>query len=319
MNMLNEITPETGGIAPEDISVEQSNELTPESVFTADSPIGDFFRANTVDAETDTSVPQATPEAAKEVDNQEVRYQYWQSEADKAKNENDVLKQQIATMQQNQVPAEPQQAAQEESVESFPPPPDKPRKPSGYNKEEAWSDPSSESAKYQDGVDDWRDQMDDYNRLHNEYSMAVLDEERQSLQEAQQGMMQREQAKINYQNNMQAMNTHLTKEYGATPEEVSSFVDVMDKPDAYNIDNLFQLYRMQAGTNQSVKTMVNEPIVQAEAITNQNESFEQLKRAQQVPSPMGVLPSSNRQLAGTPEDGLMDSMVNDYNKRNPWS
>ena len=74
------------------------------------------------------------------------------------------------------------------------------------------------------------------------------------------------------------------------------------------VDNLFQLYRMQNGAE------VTAPLTQ----TSSNESFEQRKRAQQVPSPMGVVPSqSNAQTTGS--DTVMDSMINDYKQRNPFS
>jgi hypothetical protein len=71
-------------------------------------------------------------------------------------------------------------------------------------------------------------------------------------------------------------------------------------------------------TGGGISPQASQPIVNAEAKTNRAESFEQLKRAQQVPSPMGVLPSSNANTQSSPEESIMDSMVNSYNKRNPW-
>jgi hypothetical protein len=54
---------------------------------------------------------ETTPEVNYETpqDNEEVRYQYWQSEADKAKNENEQLKKTVEILQQTiQKPAESQ-------------------------------------------------------------------------------------------------------------------------------------------------------------------------------------------------------------------
>jgi len=82
----------------------------------------------------------------------------------------------------------------------------------------------------------------------------------------------------------------------------------MDDPKNITVDNLFQLYRMQNGAE------VTAPLTQ----TSSNESFEQRKRAQQVPSPMGVVPSQNN-AASSGSDSVMDSMISDYNKRNPWN
>ena len=42
-----------------------------------------------------------------------------------------------------------------------------------------------------------------------------------------------------------------------------------------------------------------------------------MQRAQQVPASMGVLPSSGN-TQGSTEDNMMDSMIDSYNKQNPW-
>ena len=51
--------------------------------------------------------------------------------------------------------------------------------------------------------------------------------------------------------------------------------------------------------------------------TAPNESFEQRKRAQSVPSPMGVVPGQGSSQPSGP-DSMMDSMISDYKKRNPF-
>jgi hypothetical protein len=113
--------------------------------------------------------------------------------------------------------------------------------------------------------------------------------------------------KENYDKNMADMSKHLTTTYNATPEEVTQFVKVMDDPKNITVDNLFQLFRMQSGGE------VTAPVTQ----TAPNESFEQRKRAQSVPTPMGVVPSQNS-AAATGSDSVMDSMINDYKNRNPF-
>ena len=46
-------------------------------------------------------------------------------------------------------------------------------------------------------------------------------------------------------------------------------------------------------------------------------AFEQTRRAQSVPSPMGVLPSQNVQVSDrSVEDKLMDSIIEDQNRLN---
>ena len=305
----------------------QDRELTPDDVFTPGNSSEDFFRANSVESEEqpveaalpEDTVPEPQEVAPQDSENETVRYQYWQSEADKARNENESLKQQL---QQNQ--PQPAQAEadskQEESYESFPPPPDKPAKPAGYNKEEAWSDPASTSAQHLEEVDKWRENMDEYNRLHTDYNVAVIAEERDKLIKERQDIQRKQAEKEAYDSNLTMIGDHLAKTYNASSDEIKNFVEVMDKPESVTVDNLFQLYRMrQTGVVNGQPEGGKEPIKSAESATPSNESFDQMKRAQQVPSPMGVLPSANKAASSSPEDGILDSMIGDYNKRNPWT
>ena len=304
-------------------SQETTNELVPDDTFVSSgNDIEDFFRVNKVDEEVQSADPKLPDQVAQapvpeqkaeESDNDTVRYQYWQSEADKARNELESLKKQVAEEPQKQ-----EAAKQEESYESFPPPPAKPAKPGGFSREEAWSDPSSASAKYLDEVDQWRDSMDEYSSLKQDYNVAVINEEREKLTKERQDIQRRQAEKEAYDNNVTMIGDHLAKTYNATADEIKNFVDVMDKPESVTVDNLFQLYRMRQGG-----AVQGQPeggtIEQAESSTPSQESFDQMKRAQQVPSPMGVLPSANKSTSSSPEENIMDSMISDYKSRNPWN
>ncbi len=310
--------PETiSDVFSQDTQNSDSNELVTDAPFDEASVFGGFDRVNTAPEEPveNTTAPQEEVKTETNEPNEQVRYEYWQSEADKARNELNEVKQQLAQMEQSQnLQAQP--AKEEESYDYFPPPPTKPNKPSVFNREDALADPSSESAKYLDSVDSWRDEMDEYNRLYTEYNMALMAEEKQKFQEEQAEIQRKQAEQEQYNNNMIEMQSYLSEKYQASPEEMEQFVKVMDAPESLSVDNLFQLFRMQNGNN---KPQEQQQIVTAQSTTNQNESFDQLKRAQQVPSPMGVLPSSNMNTSATPEDSLMDSMVNDYKNRNPWN
>lgn len=306
-----------------DESTKTSSELTPDTVFDGGNPMDDFFRVNevetpepsAVDTVSPVEVPlesqPAEPQEGPASENETVRYQYWQSEADKARNENAKLRQMI-----NQQQVQPQQQAQpqEAEPEAFPPPPPKPQKPGGFTREEAYSDPSSDSAKYLDTLDNWRDNMDDYNRLHQEYNLAVIEDEKDKMASERENIKRADAEREAYSNNMSMIQDHLSKQYNASPDEVKQFVQVMDNPDSINVDNLFQLFRMQTGQGTGVPV---QPIT-SQTQTATSDKFDQMKRAQQVPSPMGVLPSQSGKATGTGEDSLMDSMISDFNKRNPW-
>ena len=82
----------------------------------------------------------------------------------------------------------------------------------------------------------------------------------------------------------------------------------MSKPESLTMDNLVQLYRMQKGSGQTVQTQPTGP----------SETFNQQARAQQVPSPMGVLPAQQNESTVSAEDNIMDTMISGYKKSNPW-
>lgn len=294
--------------------VTQDEGMTPESAFDATQDksnlVEEFFRANKVEepeAQPEPSPVEVTSEEATaeptDVDNDVKRYQYWQSEADKARNEKEALESRLQALEQQQ--AQPQPENVEPEAEQFPDPPPKPAKPAGFSRQDAMDDPNSTSAQYLDAVDNWRDNMDEYNRLHTQYTQAVVQEEREKIVKERDDILRQQAEQQQIQQNMQQMGEHLTKTYGANQQEIDQFVKVMDDPKNITVDNLFQLFRMQNGTGQA-------PVTQ----TAPNESFEQRKRAQSVPSPMGVVPSQNSQQNGT--DSVMDSMINDYKTKNPF-
>jgi hypothetical protein len=124
------------------------------------------------DAFTDASGAEAPKEAPStqgttqplEAKNDDTRFEYWQSQASKRDNELKQAQEQLqqfqhqVNAQQSQQAMAPEQQVQEE----FPPPPEKPARPRSFNRQEAYEDSSSESARYLDEVETWRDNMDEY-------------------------------------------------------------------------------------------------------------------------------------------------------------
>ena len=241
-----------------------------------------------------------------QTENDERRFQYWQSEADKAKNEIAELRAQL-----NQQP-QPQQAqpapAEQNTVEEFPPAPEKPKAPVGFNRAEAMEDPNSASAQYLNQLDDWRDDIIQYNSLKSEYQTALVSEQLQKQESARQNEIKKAQAYQQQQQQMNEVYQRVQGEFGLSTEEATEFVQTMSSPESLTMDNLVQLYRMQKGSGQTVQTQPTGP----------SETFNQQARAQQVPSPMGVLPAQQNESTASTEDNIMDSMINDYKKSNPW-
>lgn len=255
-------------------------------------------------------------------DNEATRFQYWQSEADKMKNslgemqkQNDDLKNQLINQYQNgqQTPQQevsPEPAEQE--VEQFPSAPDKPNKPSGFNRAEATEDPSSDSAKYLDDVENWRDDMDEYNRLYVEYQGAMLQAEREKMQKVENDRQDALRAQNEQREAMQGVRNHIADTYNVTDENVvADFIEKMSDPSSVSIDNLWKLYQLETGTpnvNPPAQTQVPPP----------SPEFQQTKNAQSIPSPMGVLSSSNEATNRSTEDAIIDDLITDYDSKNPW-
>ena len=252
--------------------------------------------------------PYEEPSVEVASDNDEVRYQYWQSQADKLKNEKEQLQQQFNTLAAQQPQAQPQPEQQEEVVEeAFPDPPEKPQKPYNFSMDEAMTDPSSESARFVQSEQTWRDEMDDYKNMQFEYQMAVLQDERDKMQNERQADIQRRESEAQQAEQVNNVKNHVMNQFKVDATTAEDFVRVMSDPESINIDNLWKLYSVDKGLSTPTQPAIP------------SREFQQVKRAQQVPPSMGVMPSQNRQNEGKLEDRIMDSMIGDFDKQNPFN
>ena len=246
--------------------------------------------------------------------NEEVRFQYWQSEADKAKNENERLKQTVEILQDtlkspnNQAGVQPEVEASEPEPEPFREAPEKPIKPTNFNRAEAIDDPNSASAQYLESIDQYRDTMDSYNRDRVEYEADLLRAERESLQESQKKQQEAYEAEQRNAEQMTAISQQLKSKFNAQDAEITDFVEKMSSPESLSVDNLWRLYQMDKGQ------------VPEHTATQPSPQFNQVQRAQSVPAPMGVQSSANlAQTSKSAEDLIMDDLVADYKNKNPWN
>lgn len=252
--------------------------------------------------------------------NDEVRYSYWQSEADKRQNritelENTNSKLQDTLLEKFDKPAEPtEEQQQSEPVrDEFPPPPEKPQRPQRFDRSEAYTDPQSESAQYLDTMDTWRDSMDEYNRLHVDYNSAVIQAEREEMQKQETDRVQARQAAEESAKRDSELRDSLRTDYNAAPEVIDDFISKMSDPESVTVENLWKLYQMDHGDmNRAQQVPVGTPKPQA------SETFKQTRNAQSIPSPMGVMPSSNREQMMSGEDRIMDDMIREYKAQNPF-
>ena len=244
--------------------------------------------------------------------NDDTRYEYWQSQAAKKDNELEQLKaqqQQMMAMQQ-QMMQQPQAPAQPEpEVDKFPDAPTRPSKPRNFSREEAYSDSSSESARYLDEVEDWRDNMEEYKELKHQYDMAIIQEQLGNERKARVEEVQRREAYAKQQQEIANVNNMVQTKYGLNPEEAQSFIKEMSSKDSLTMDNLVQLWRIKQGQNAPMSGNVQ---------TTPSPTFQQTKRAQQVPSPMGTMPGTGNQATGSTEDQIIDKMISDFDSKNPF-
>ena len=254
------------------------------------------------------SQPQLQEIAQPVQNNDETRYQYWQSQADKEKNENTRLRDELNYLKGQQSATEPQGQQPVQEPIAFPDPPEKPRKPGGYNREEAYSDPSSASARYVDELEEWRDNMDEYNTAKSNFNHHLVQEQMDSMEKTRQEEIRKREAQIQQQRQMSDLRKPVSSQYQMDEVETNDFIEKMSDPNSISMDNLVQLYRMQKGSG---NTTPNQNTGQP------SEQFQQTQRAQQVPQPMGVQPSSGH-VEQNSEDSIMDSLIGNYNKNNPW-
>ncbi len=290
-----------------------------EAVFSGNdgsSDIADVFTTKTDSGETEKAPEQGQPQVSGQDTNQvnidapndEKRFQYWQSRADKIANENAALKQQIAQQETVATQQMQPQAQEQPAQEEFPPPPPKPGRPRTFNREEAYSDPNSESARYLDEVEGWRDNISEYNSLKSQYENALLADKLSSFEQQRVENVKRAQAQQQVVQQKNEVANYVMGHHGMTQQETTDFINKMSDPNSISLDNLVSLYRL----NQGGAAQQNNP-------AQPSSEFQQVKNAQQVPSPMGVMPSGQTNVDGrTTEDKIMDTMIGNFNSKNPW-
>ena len=167
------------------------------------------------------------------------RFEYWQSQADSMRGENQNLKQEIGDIKQYLSQREGQQSPSNPETNGSPVPignpqtelktPVQPTKPSNYNEVDAFNDPNSASFQYRNQMDSYRDDVTTY----------MLQRER--VREKQQLVQARRQQ--DFQVNQSAYN-HATNNYGWDSKTANDFIEWSRNPANVTIDHLAKLYEM---------------------------------------------------------------------------
>ena len=175
------------------------------------------------------------------------RYRYWQSVADKAKQQLAAYEQYapfiqyiqhdpeaLAVIQQRAMERANVQQVQERLV-----PPEAPRKPEGYSRYDADNDPDSPSAQYDDAYREYQANLIEY--------LVRKDTFRE-----EQAMKMREQQELEMRQKQVLAQTYqvLNSQYGLNQSEAIEFVQMFSDDKSVNMDNLVELYRLRRQSRQ---------------------------------------------------------------------
>ena len=259
-------------------------------------------------------------EIAPEGTNDQVRFEYWQSQAAQMKNQLDSVKEYMPMVDylrnnpeavQNitpggQPPAQGAPTSQE--PEEFPPPPEKPEQPRGFSREEALSDPNSESAIWMDSVEKWRDDMQTYGQLSSQYEVARMREDYDKKVSVLEKQEQERQHHAREAQEMGNVRNFVQKRYNLG-DDLDDFITKMNDPKSINMDDLVGYYQFKKGITPNQPPQQNTPPATASG------QFKQVQRAQSVPQPMGVQPAQNPQTSNSGNSNFMDSIIKDNNNK----
>ena len=225
------------------------------------------------------------------------QFQYWQSQADKKTAEVESLKKEVEALKSKEpsAPEQPQPAVQSQEIVR----PVKPVRPSSFDNSEALTDPDSKSAKYLAAKEQYLDDMTEY--------LMSQEEKRNHLTEQQLA----EQQKLQSQNQLLS---DLQSGYGYTPEEANDFLDKMSKPESLSLDNLVKLHKSLSSRESENIPMTQQPNV----IDPRQSEMAQRQQKLAIPKPITVQAGANKQSSKSIEDQMMDSMVANYKKKNPF-
>ena len=273
--------------------------LTTEPTASSDDIFNEIFgQAQEQVAPVGQEVVQNEPEETQSVmepKNDPDQFQYWQSQADKRQAEVDMLKSQMADiMSKVNQPTEAAPVEKETVLEK----PVKPTKPADFDRSEALTDPDSASAKYLASQESYLEAMSEYVANSNEQVMASM-----TKAQKEQEIASRNQKVI----------SDLQSKYNYTPEQANDFLNQMSSPESLSLDNLVQLHQLKLNEGSQQVTQITPEAQQKAAVMKQrNEKLS-------IPKPIGVQPgASDQSPSKNVEDKMMDAMIGNFNKRNPF-
>ena len=218
------------------------------------------------------------------------RFEYWQSQADKAKGELGTIRKELDYYKNSLAPVEqmirnnPQVLDQLEQTPSNGQPqaypnglqetslkePSAPERPHSYNEVDAYNDPDSDSFKYRLAKEQYRDEYLGYLQQKDQVREKEMQAQYEQQMAQQQNHMMRTQA-----------HSHAVNSYGWDANKASEFVDWAQNPDNLTMDNLAKLFELRTNTNPVVQQRTQEMQNQAERLAVPKTAAVQTGKAEQ--------------------------------------
>jgi len=233
-----------------------------------------------------------TQEVAQEASSKDdsTRFEYWQSQADKAKGELGQIRQELDYYKNSLAPVEqmirnnPQVLDQLEQAPSNGQPqaypnglqesslkePIAPERPHSYNEVDAYNDPESESFKHRLAKENYRDEYLGFLQKKDQVREQELQSQMQAQMQQQQTHMMQTQA-----------HSHAVNSYGWDANKANDFVQWAQNPDNLTMDNLAKLFELRTNADPVVQQRKAEMQNQAERLTIPRTAAVQTGKAEQ--------------------------------------
>ena len=264
--------------------------------------------------------PKPSVQPADPNNNDAVRYQYFQGQFDREKTRSADLERQLAEANAqiyqynaaNQPVAEPTEVPAGLPELVAPTMPEKPVAPQFYSREDAISDPASESARYDLSMQNWQNDQLMYMNDKMDYNSQVQERkglEQKKVEEEANAYMRQEQE---YNAKMNTVNSFIQSK-GGDDRVMEAFVSQMSSPESISMENLWTVFCINNGISPS--TMPSPPPVQQ--VRQPSQSFQQVQRNQQLPN-MGLMPTQQNTDRLNPVQGMADWMKSQNDNLNKF-
>lgn len=251
------------------------------------------------------------------INNDQVRYQHFQSLYDKTRQENEQLRATVAQIQAAQQ-QQYSQTDEDDDDDAIPAPPSEPKPPYGFDATRINEVP--EFQRYAMEYNSWIRDTQDYNQKIAMYAADKAKSAQQEMAKQFEQYKQEQEMQKQQQHAMSFVHQELGSKYGATPDVVQDFIDTFSKPESINLENLWRLYSISKGYNMPQQPQYQQPMPAQYPVQQRPQNgypqqfniqppsaqFRQVNNAQQFYPPISNIPGVNQ----NPTQSRGDQFIN---------